>query len=76
MTIQCRLDELILERGVTAIQISEATGIAESTLSELRTNKAKRIGKSTLNKLCAYFQCSVGELLVYVPDEEGSGGGD
>lgn len=73
MTIRCRLDELLLERGLTATQVAADTGIAESTLSEMRTNKVKRYGTAVLDKLCAYLGCELGELLVREAPQEGQG---
>lgn len=72
MTIHCLLDELLTERGVTAVQVSQATGIAESTLSELRTGKVRRVGIDVMNKLCAYFQ--VESLFRWEPEGSGSEG--
>lgn len=71
--IRFRLQELMADKGfkekrvVTLVEISEATGIHKVTLSRLANNK---IGTSTdaLNRLCNFFQCSIGELVEHIPD--------
>lgn len=41
-------------------------GIESQTLQRLRHDRP--ITTSTLDKLCAIFECSPGDLLVYIPD--------
>jgi len=56
-------------RRVTYRQISEATGISTNSITKIATNQFEMIGRSTMERLCAYFQVGLGELLEYVPDE-------
>jgi len=73
--IQSRLKELMAQRErrigerVTYAAIHKATGIWPRTLSTLATNNQKMVALDTLDRLCAYFECEVGDLLVYVPVE-------
>ncbi len=73
--IKNRIDQLIREksvewqRDVTAREISEATGIAESTFSRMRGDP-KGIRFDVLDSLCKFFDCSVCDILVYVPDSD------
>ncbi len=73
--IRTRFEELRLQkarqRGVTRIplrQIVEETGLAETTLLRLSNDTSTRVDYSTLDALCKYFGCTVGDLLEYVPD--------
>jgi putative transcriptional regulator len=75
--IQFRLRELMAEKSrvsgqkVTYEDIRLATGISPNTLSRLaQPIPPKLIGVSVIDRLCKYFGCQVGDLLVYVPDEE------
>jgi len=76
--IQCRLRELmalksrVSSQKVTYDSITAATGIFSSTLTKLANNKADLLGVSTLDRLCAFFDCQPGDLLVYVPSEPAS----
>ncbi len=74
--IASRLKVLIAEKEVAERrtipyeEIKNVTGIATSTLSSLAKSTTTRFFEDTLVKLCEYFNCQVGDLLVYVPDEE------
>lgn len=52
--------------------VSEATGIGQKTLSALETAASKGIEFNTLIKLCEFFHCSPGDLLLLEeePDDE------
>jgi transcriptional regulator with XRE-family HTH domain len=56
------------QRDVTLKEVSEATGIAVSTLSRLESGNAKGIELETLAKLAAYYQASSGADLLSVED--------
>lgn len=63
-TVRVNLAYLRLARGKLSQRIvSEATGIAQKTLSALETGATKGIDFSTLAKLCAYFNCTPNDLL-------------
>lgn len=49
-------------------QLSEETKLTRLSLTKLYNGDAKGIEFNTLNALCKYFNCSVGDLLVYVED--------
>ena len=68
--IHARLDHILLDKKTSLTELAEKTGIALNNLSILKTNKAKAIRFSTLNAICAALQCSPGELLEYIPDED------
>jgi len=74
--IQCRLRELMAamsrqaRRKITYDAIKKETGLAKSTLARLANDKAELIGKSTMNRLCAFFDCQPGDLFIYVPISE------
>ena len=44
--------------------ISEATGIGQKTLSALETGTSKGIEFNTLLRLCTFFNCTPGDVLV------------
>lgn len=49
--------------------ISEETGLSQGVLVRLMNSDFERIETPTLNALCRYFACQVGDLLFYVPEE-------
>ena len=66
--IHCRLDELLVERGMTLTRLSELVGVSIVNLSVLKNDRARAIRFSTLSAICAALECEVGELLVVAGD--------
>jgi len=62
--IHCRLDELLVDRGMTLIRLSELVGVSVVNLSVLKNDRARAIRYSTLAAVCAALDCEVGDLLV------------
>lgn len=73
MAIRICLDELLRERGMTSKELCAKIGITEANLSILRSGKAKGVRFGTINKICYYLECDVGDILKF--DGE-LGGGD
>ena len=65
--IHCRLDELLVDRGMTLTELSAAVGVSIVTLSVLKNDRARAIRSSTLRAICEALDCEVGELLVLAP---------
>jgi putative transcriptional regulator len=70
--INIRLDYALLDKRMKLKDLAEATGLAVNNLSILKTNKARAIRFSTLNSLCKALNCTPGDLIEYVPDDENS----
>lgn len=70
--INIRLDYVLLDKRMKLKDLADATGLAVNNLSILKTNKARAIRFSTLNSLCKALDCTPGELLEYIPDDENS----
>ncbi len=67
--INIRLDYLLLDRRMKLKDLAQATGLAVNNLSILKTNKARAIRFSTLNSLCKALNCTPGDLIEYIQDE-------
>ena len=63
MAIHTYLDEVLKERKITSKELCKQIGITEANLSILRSGKAKGVRFGTLNKICYYLQCDVGDIL-------------
>lgn len=71
MAIACRLDELLITRGMTLVDLSEQVGVSTVNLSVLKNGHAKAVRFSTLEAICVALGCQVGDLLVQAPDTLG-----
>lgn len=53
-------------RRITYGVITRQTRISPSTLSRMANNDLGMVGLSVLDRLCGFFPCSPGELIVHV----------
>ena len=59
------LEDVLKERNMTSKELCGLIGITEANLSILRSGKAKGIRFVTVNKICYYLQCDVGDILKF-----------
>jgi putative transcriptional regulator len=70
--IQFRLKELMARKErleqhrVTYAVITERTRISPSTLSRMANSELDMVGLSVIDRLCEFFPCTPGELMVRV----------
>lgn len=65
--INIKLDELLEEKNMTILQLSDETGISRSTLNTMVNGNTKGIQFTTADTLCNYFKCDIGDLLEFTP---------
>ena len=65
MAIQVHLEEILLARGMTSRELCAKVGITEANLSILRSGKARGVRFGTINKICYYLSCDVGDILKF-----------
>ncbi|MEG0785160.1 MAG: helix-turn-helix transcriptional regulator [Oscillospiraceae bacterium] len=65
MAIQIHLDEMLKSKNMTSKELCRLIGITEANLSILRSAKAKGVRFGTVNKICYYLECDVGDLLKF-----------
>jgi putative transcriptional regulator len=72
--IRFRLTELIADKAfrerrvVSLTEVAEATGIHRATLSKVANQPGANVGTEIIDRLCRYFGCQPGELLIYVDE--------
>ena len=65
MAIRVYLDEILRARGMTAKELCALVNITEANLSILRSGKAKGVRFGTVNRICYFLQCDVGDILKF-----------
>lgn len=65
MAIRVHLEDILRKRGMTSKELCQKIGITEANLSILRSGKAKGIRFGTINKICYYLSCDVGDILKF-----------
>ena len=67
--IVINLDVVMAKRKMSLNELSDKVGITLANLSILKNNKAKAIRFSTLDAICKALDCSIEDILEYVPDK-------
>lgn len=65
MAIKVHLEDVLKERGMTSKELCLKVGITEANLSILRSGKAKGIRFATVNRICFFLECDVGDILKF-----------
>ncbi len=61
---------ILAEKKLRVADVVRATGMSKSTLHKLYNEDSSRIDFNTVNELCKFLDVQVGDLFVYVPDDE------
>jgi DNA-binding Xre family transcriptional regulator len=56
-------------RRLTINEIAAATGLNRMTLSKILNQKGYGTGTDTIDRLCAFFECPVQDLMEHLPDD-------
>ena len=65
MAIRVHLTEMLKEKNMTSKELCSLINITEANLSILRSGKAKGIRFNTMNKICYYLDCELGDILKF-----------
>ena len=71
MAIKVYLEEVLKNKGMTSKELCALVGITEANLSIFRSGKAKGVRFSTINKICYYLECDVGDILKFDGEMDG-----
>ena len=75
--IRFRIKELLAEkefreqRKITLGEVSEKTGVNRTSLSKMQSPIMRHsTTTNAIDALCRYFRCQVGDLMVYIDDDQ------
>ena len=71
MPIIVNVDVMLARRKMSSGELAERIGISPTTLSILKTGKAKAVRFTTLDAICKALDCQPGDVLEYRPDNNG-----
>ena len=71
MAIRVHRDDVLRARGMTSKELCAKVGITEANLSILRSGRAKGVRFGTINRICYFLQCDVGDILKFDGQLEG-----
>ena len=67
--IKIKLSELLGKHKMNQKALSIITGIRPATVSKMYYEEVKRIEIAQIDSICKAFNCSISDLLEYVPEE-------
>ncbi len=70
--IKSNLAIFMAKKKINIAKLSNETGIARNTLSNLYHETGKGVQFDTIEKLCLFFNCNVGDLLEIAYEEKES----
>ncbi|WP_399091941.1 helix-turn-helix domain-containing protein [Streptomyces sp. BBFR2] len=71
MAIIVDLDVQLARRGLSVGEFATAVGITPANIAVLKNGRAKAVRFTTLDAICRVLECQPGDVLRWVPDEEG-----
>lgn len=70
--IKCNLSRIMGEHKMKIADVARVTGLHRNTITLLYNETANRIDMETMDSLCKLFNCNVGDLFEFIPDEMSS----
>lgn len=61
--ITVHLDELLVARGMTLVELSARVGVTVANLSILKNGRARALRFNTLTAICDALDCAPGDVL-------------
>jgi putative transcriptional regulator len=68
--VKIHLSKLMGERRLKIADVARDTGISRGALTRIYYETAERLDVESLDKLCAYFGCTISDLLEHTPDPQ------
>lgn len=72
--LKIHLKKLLFDRDMTRADLQRLTGIRYDTLSAYYHGFIKRINTEDLIKICDVLECSLNELIEYLPENKNAQG--
>ena len=68
-TIRIRLQELLEESGMSKNKLCHRAELQHTQLNNFCKNKVTRLDTDVLARICTVLNCSIGDLLEFIPPE-------
>lgn len=71
--IRCHLARMMGEHKMRIADVARETGLSRATVTLLYKETAKKVDLDAIDRICALFDCTVGDLLELVPKPSDQG---
>lgn len=68
--IQIHLSRIVGDRRLSQMELARMTGIRPSTINDIYHDFVERLNLDHLDRLCEALDCSVADLIEYVPNDK------
>ena len=68
--IKIHLSRLLGEKRISQAELSRQTGIRPSTINDMYNEIAERVNLDYLDRICEYLDCSLSDLMEYIPNQQ------
>lgn len=68
-TVRIKLDELIRQAGISKNKLSHRAEMQRTQINNYCNNQITRLDIDVLARICTVLQCSIGDLLEFVPPQ-------
>lgn len=68
--IKIYLSRILEEKQMSQAELARQTGIRPSTISNIYNEVAERLNIEYLDRICEYLDCSITDLIEYIPDKQ------
>ena len=65
-----KLWKILVDKEMSKGDLHKATGLSSSTMTKLR--RSEDVSMEALRKICIVLDCNIGDVVEFVPDDEGS----
>ena len=70
-SVRIQLDELIQKSGISKNKLCQRAELQRTQLNYYCNNSISRLDIDVLARICTVLQCEIGDLLKFIPPEEG-----
>ena len=69
-TVKIKLDELLENTGISKNKLSQRAEIQRTQINKYCNNTISRLDIAVLARICTVFDCTISDLLEFVPPEK------
>ena len=70
MSVHCKLSSILGDKRIKMAELARMTGVSKTTIHAMYHDRLQKIDYHVIDRICGALECTVGDLIVYIPDTE------